>query len=67
MLTTTKGIIIMRQNGHRLIEYSCGDHPESIYYIKHDGETEDIFYAVPSKGHRFAISRFHEFIEEQSR
>lgn len=63
MLITVKGKTVARNNGYKLIEYSCGDHPESIYYIVNNGETMDMFYREPKKNHKQALEYFREFME----
>jgi len=69
MLITTIGKTIARQNNYKLVEYSCGDHEESIYYIYNkEKEIVEMFYRNPRKGHREALREMHRFITElQSR
>ena len=68
MLETTRGTRIMRQNGFTLTEYGCGDHPESIYYIKdRDGNVINRNYIIPRKGHKEAIQWFAETIDDITR
>ena len=63
MLITTKGKTIERKNNYKLVEYSCGDHEESIYYIfNKDNETVEMFYRHPRKGHREALKVWNQFI-----
>lgn len=64
MLITVKGKTVARQNGYKLMEYSCGDHVESIYYIVKDGETMETFYRDPRKNHKQAMAYFKDFMKE---
>jgi len=68
MLETTHGTRIKRQQGYTLTEYGCGDHPESIYYIKdRDGNVIGRNYIIPRKGHKDAIKWFAETIDDITR
>ena len=62
MLITTKGTTITRRNGYKLVEYSCGDHEESIYYIYKGSDCLDMFYEIPKKAHEKAVIKFNEYV-----
>ena len=60
------GFTVSRSMGLKLEEFSCGDHAESIYYIRRvkEGTTLEMRYYLPYRNHREARQWFEKYCDD---